>query len=571
MHRSFATVVAPVIEALAPAEIVEVGAGSGKLTRRVLDAAGAAEATVHAIDPVPAFDPEDLAPGDERLVLHAEPSHTALPRLGAADVALLDGDPNWHTVHGELELLAAAAREADRPPPVVVVHNVHWPFGRRDGYHDPDAVPEEARRPHAAAGLRPDGAHPVPNGLRLVPFVATDEHGERNGVMTAVEDFVAADPGEWRVIDVPGYHGVAVLIAMAAAEADMSVRGLLGALEAGATLRRAARRVEAGRIEALLTAEAVPAGMLGELEARLATALEEHEASLTSTRAEHEAQLAGVREDYEAQLAAVREDYEAQLADARERAAAAADAVESSERRLRELEAEHDRQAEAHAAAVAALRSEPERHRALHEAALWRIDLLERDLADRDAERRAALAAREEQSRAAVEASVRLERAVEDLHAARERLARLERDAADLREEGARKDAELADVAERLRMLGGRSSHLEESLGAAQAEARAAHANALVLEERLRARAQREEEIAGHVRAAAASRSWRVGHALVRFARRLTFRRAVKSEGALEVALRAIDRPQLSERGSAHPEIGSSEARKTGNVPGSSR
>ena len=193
MHRCFATVVAPIVEALTPRTIAEVGAGSGRLTRRMLAARGAANATIHAIDPCPAFDPDELAPGDARLVLHTDHSLAALPRIGPVDVALLDGDPNWYTVHAELELLAASARDADRPPPVVVVHNVHWPFGRRDGYHDPATIPEEALHPHAAAGLLPTRSEPGPDGLVLVPFVATQEHGKRNGVLTAVEDFAAAD------------------------------------------------------------------------------------------------------------------------------------------------------------------------------------------------------------------------------------------------------------------------------------------------------------------------------------------------------------------------------------------
>src|SRR5215217_5894712 len=127
MHRLFATVVAPVVEALAPSTMVEVGAGAGRLTRPILSSPGAAATTLHAVDPRPAFDAEEI--GDGRLVLHVGRSHAVLPEIGAVDLAVLDGDPNWYTVHRELELLAAAARAAERPPPVVLVHNVHWPFG----------------------------------------------------------------------------------------------------------------------------------------------------------------------------------------------------------------------------------------------------------------------------------------------------------------------------------------------------------------------------------------------------------------------------------------------------------
>ena len=199
------------------------------------------------------------------------------------------------------------------------------------------------------------------------------------------------------------------------------------------------------------------------------------------------------------------------------------------------------------------------RHRAMHEAAQWRVETLERDLAARDAERREAVVARDEQARAAVEASVRLERAVEDLESTRKALAGSVQESSALREAVARKEHELTELADRARVLGGRAAHLEEALGAAQAEARAAHADALVLDGRLRAMREREDEIAGHVRAAAASRSWRLGHGLMRATRRLTFRRAAKSDGAIEAALRAIERPQLSERATiGAPSLGSS-------------
>lgn len=429
MHRSFATVVAPIVESVQPRTIAEVGAGAGRLTNRLLAFPGAAGATVHAIDPRPAFDPDDIAPGDARLRMHPERSLEALSRIEALDLALLDGDPNWFTVHAELELLAAMARGTGCPMPIVVVHNVHWPFGRRDGYHDPDGIPGHVRRPYAAGGLRPTSAEPEPGGLRLVPFAAVHEHGERNGVLTAVEDFVAADSERWQVLDVPGFHGTAVLVAASTAAALPALRGVLGALETPATLRRVARRAEAGRVEALL-AETL-----------------------------HD----GARDD------------------------------------------------------------------AMHEAARWRLRTLERDLAARDAERREAVASRDAHVRAAVEAGVRHERAVEDLRAARNAAAASERESAELRETLSEQQRRVAELEAR-----------EQEL----------HTRAVRLEQALVERRREYDEIARHVKAAAASRSWRWGHGFTRVVRSLTFRRSVKSDGALDVAVRAVERVQITGKAS---------------------
>src|SRR3954451_18756249 len=132
MHRCYVSVVGPIVEALRPATIAEVGAGAGRLTHRLVRAPGAAQSAIHAIDPAIGFEREELTT-DGRLTLHGSPSSEVLPLLGPLDLVLLDGDPNWVSVTQDLKAVAATAREADMAPPVVVAHNVHWPFGRRDG------------------------------------------------------------------------------------------------------------------------------------------------------------------------------------------------------------------------------------------------------------------------------------------------------------------------------------------------------------------------------------------------------------------------------------------------------
>ena len=59
---------------------------------------------VDVIDPEPDFNPEEHErrfPG--RYVFHRDISHSVLPQLDPADVALIDGDHNWYTVNGELD------------------------------------------------------------------------------------------------------------------------------------------------------------------------------------------------------------------------------------------------------------------------------------------------------------------------------------------------------------------------------------------------------------------------------------------------------------------------------------
>ena len=81
-------------------------------------------------------------------MFHLGISHDVLPTLPPADVALIDGDHNWFTVYHELKMLAATSREAGAPLPLLVLHDVAWPYGRRDLYYEPSRIPEEFRQPH---------------------------------------------------------------------------------------------------------------------------------------------------------------------------------------------------------------------------------------------------------------------------------------------------------------------------------------------------------------------------------------------------------------------------------------
>ena len=103
------------------------------------------------------------------------------------DAALIDGDHNWYTVYNELRLLREVARDAGAPLPVMILHDVGWPYGRRDLYYAPETIPEEFRQPYAQAGMRPDAqaAHAVRRRASTRPCTTPQvEGGPRNGVMT---------------------------------------------------------------------------------------------------------------------------------------------------------------------------------------------------------------------------------------------------------------------------------------------------------------------------------------------------------------------------------------------------
>src|SRR5947209_10315153 len=130
-------VIKPLLEAASPGVVVEVGVGQGATTVKLLDFASSRDCVVHSIDPMPGAR-VDLAALEEsygaQFVFHRRPSLEVLPEIGEMDVVLLDGDHNWYTVYNELRLLAARAADEGRSLPLILVHDVDWPYDRRDLY-----------------------------------------------------------------------------------------------------------------------------------------------------------------------------------------------------------------------------------------------------------------------------------------------------------------------------------------------------------------------------------------------------------------------------------------------------
>ena len=165
--------------------------------------------------------------GHPRLPSRAQPQR---PRgIRDVDFACIDGDHNWYTVIHELRLLERAARESGRRPPVSILHDVGWPYGRRDMYYDPKSIPVAHRLPYERHGIRPDGPELVADdGLNSHLYNAIYEHQIHNGVLSAVEDFIAESGDGWKLVQVAGLSGVGVL---APPDAIAGVKGLPKALE----------------------------------------------------------------------------------------------------------------------------------------------------------------------------------------------------------------------------------------------------------------------------------------------------------------------------------------------------
>lgn len=203
--RSQAEIMLPCLEAVGARSIVEVGAFAGDLTSLLLDWAAESGARVTAVDPSPENDLVQLDLDHPELELIRETSIVALPRVPKPDVVIIDGDHNYYTVSEELRLIGEHAKGEELP--LLLFHDVCWPHGRRDDYFAPELIPEEYRQPIAGNG---HGIFPGEPGVRSggvpCPRSAAHEGGPRNGVLTAIEDFVA-DRDDLRLVVVPAFFG----------------------------------------------------------------------------------------------------------------------------------------------------------------------------------------------------------------------------------------------------------------------------------------------------------------------------------------------------------------------------
>jgi hypothetical protein len=237
----------PCLEAAGARSVAEVGAYAGDLTRVLVQWAARAGTRVLAIEPAPQPSLEQLARDSPELELIRRTSLDALAELPLPDAVIIDGDHNYYTVSHELQAIGARATQAKLP--LLLFHDVCWPHARRDDYYDALLIPSADR--HAVAGesggIVPEQPGVVTGGLPY-PNSAAREGGPRNGVLTAVEDFVEGRE-RLRLVVVPAFFGFGVVWHLDAPWSD-DVARILDPWDRNPILAR----LEAGRVHQLAEA-----------------------------------------------------------------------------------------------------------------------------------------------------------------------------------------------------------------------------------------------------------------------------------------------------------------------------
>lgn len=249
MHRFWESIIQTAFDTFQPAHIIEIGVSSGAHTTKILAYCQKNNAMLHSIDPHmhPHISTlKECYP--DHFTFHENLSLNVLETIATYDMVLIDGDHNWYTVLHELQLIEKQGKRTGMFP-VILVHDTEWPYGRRDLYHNPHTIPVTYRQPYKRAGISAGQTALTPRkGIQRSAYHAIYEHSIRNGVYSAIEDFLQESNEQWHYTHVPGLHGLGILAEQSTLEHHKSFASFLQQLTMPDVLGRHIAAIEHDRL-----------------------------------------------------------------------------------------------------------------------------------------------------------------------------------------------------------------------------------------------------------------------------------------------------------------------------------
>ncbi|HOI72919.1 MAG TPA: class I SAM-dependent methyltransferase [Syntrophales bacterium] len=242
-------IVRPLLCHIDARHLLEIGADLGTHTRLLACYCNSVNGTLTVIEPFVKTELNEFIGRSGNVKLVEAKSRDALPILeGPVDAVLLEGDLNYHTVYGDLSGIADMAERCQTPFPIVFLRATGWPYARRDMYYDPDGLPEHAVHAFRYCGMThwsPDLVQDMINQ----PFAnAEKEGGVRNGVLTAVEDFVRDTSLALRLFTLPVHNGLSIVYSQGST-ADTFIRDRIASAP---LLVRLLETVEVARLNSII-------------------------------------------------------------------------------------------------------------------------------------------------------------------------------------------------------------------------------------------------------------------------------------------------------------------------------
>jgi len=210
MKRFWTGIIKPLVEGIKPTTMVEIGVDKGKNTRNILEYCLENECELISIDPFPDKSVNELEyEFENQFSLIRDLSLNVLSDIENAQIYFIDGDHNWYTIYNELMVIQDKAKEYF---PLVFLHDVEWPYALRDLYYNPDDIPPEYTNQYAQKGIDLFSNQLMEKfGFNNEFYNALESGNEKNGVLTAVEDFLKCTNFDLKFFKIPGFHGLGII------------------------------------------------------------------------------------------------------------------------------------------------------------------------------------------------------------------------------------------------------------------------------------------------------------------------------------------------------------------------
>ncbi len=103
---------------------------------------------------------------------------------------------------------------------MVFFHEIGWPYGRRDVCYQPELIPTEFQQPHRKGGVERGRSELVKGGYNEGHYNAEHEGGPRNGVLSAIEEFIKESATDYELITDMRQHGLGLMFRRAEPDSD---------------------------------------------------------------------------------------------------------------------------------------------------------------------------------------------------------------------------------------------------------------------------------------------------------------------------------------------------------------
>jgi len=213
MHRFWNIIIEPLFKEIKPKYIIEIGSFTGINTKNLLNYCKQYNSKLTSIDPKPHFNVTKFKNefyGNFEMI--EDISLNCLPHLNNYDTILIDGDHNWYTVYNELKLIEKKFNQ--KTFPFILLHDISWPYGRRDAYYCPTNIPKNFLNKYEKLGVAPNQKELLKNG-GINPTInhAITEYTDRNGVLTAIENFLNETKLNLSFYKINGFNGMGIIYA----------------------------------------------------------------------------------------------------------------------------------------------------------------------------------------------------------------------------------------------------------------------------------------------------------------------------------------------------------------------